>query len=330
MSPVELGKAMHEANATGKADVFAALMQAYSARVPTSKWGQVLSRQLVTRVLSVMLVGGLLVLVPTALFPMPSWTGYLFMPVLMLGMLWAFNAPLTAEDLQGYRNAMASRDLCRGCGYDMQRLTPADDGCAVCPECGCAWRLTLQGRALEQVDVIRAVHPGRLDWWNFNSRGMVTDAAGVAQPCVSLASLNDPAITALARRYAVRTRIKCILATIAMVILSALLVWSSAPKVMQPALTIDWFMSLAMMLSVVYMVVQLPLLLLNLRTESAIFAPATALAAIQNNRCPACTAPLAPLAEPATDPAAPALQRSCTTCSAVWDTKTKPKRVGWG
>ena len=334
MSPVELGKAMHEANATGKADVFAALMQAYSARVPASKWGQVLSRQLVRRVLSVMLGGGLLVLVSTAFFSMPSWTGYLFMPLLMLGMLWAIHAPLTAEDLQGYRKAMASRDLCRGCAYDMQRLSPDADGCAVCPECGSAWLLTLQGIALEQLDAVRAAHPAPKDRWSWAVSGHVIDAAGIAQPCVPLARLNDPAITALARSYATSSRLKFMAATTLALLPACYFTWLKFPILVRPALSVDWLVAVFVLLCAVFMIVQIPLMVLGLRTDSALFAPATALAAIQNNRCPACTAALA---QPATDPAAsppatprPAHHRTCTACSAVWDTKTKPKRVGWG
>jgi hypothetical protein len=39
--------------------------------------------------------------------------------------------------------AMLKHDRCPHCGYDLTGL-PADatDGATVCPECGCAWRLT--------------------------------------------------------------------------------------------------------------------------------------------------------------------------------------------
>jgi hypothetical protein len=31
--------------------------------------------------------------------------------------------------------------ICPSCLYDLQGLTPADDDCTVCPECGSAWRI---------------------------------------------------------------------------------------------------------------------------------------------------------------------------------------------
>jgi len=30
---------------------------------------------------------------------------------------------------------------CLSCGYELRGLTPAEDGCVVCPECSAAWRL---------------------------------------------------------------------------------------------------------------------------------------------------------------------------------------------
>lgn len=30
---------------------------------------------------------------------------------------------------------------CASCGYSLANLTPADDGCTLCPECGSAWRI---------------------------------------------------------------------------------------------------------------------------------------------------------------------------------------------
>lgn len=30
--------------------------------------------------------------------------------------------------------------FCTGCGYPVRTMTPEDDGCLVCPECGAAWR----------------------------------------------------------------------------------------------------------------------------------------------------------------------------------------------
>lgn len=34
-----------------------------------------------------------------------------------------------------------SHGACASCGYDLREVHPSPDGCAVCPECGAAWRL---------------------------------------------------------------------------------------------------------------------------------------------------------------------------------------------
>lgn len=334
MSPIALAKAMHEANATGKADMAAALMQAYSARVPGFQWRQVLSRQYLTRLFVPVVSVSLVAFIANMAFPLPSWVGYFWPLLVFAGIYWALHTPPSAKDQQAYRAAMASRDLCRSCAYDMQRLSPDADGCAACPECGSTWRLTLQGRALEQLHAVRAAHPAPKDRWSWAVSGHIIDAAGIAQPCVPLARLNDPAITALARSYATSSRLKFMAATTLALLPVCYFTWLKFPILVRPALSVDWLVAVFVVLCAVFMIVQIPLMVLGLRTDSALFAPATALAAIQNNRCPACTATLD---EPATNPAAsppatprPAHHRTCTTCSAVWDTKTKPKRVGWG
>ncbi|MHC5114515.1 MAG: hypothetical protein ACYTGP_08830 [Planctomycetota bacterium] len=40
------------------------------------------------------------------------------------------------------RKAMLGHRRCPHCGYDLRGLAPEEvDGCVICPECGCAWRL---------------------------------------------------------------------------------------------------------------------------------------------------------------------------------------------
>ena len=41
---------------------------------------------------------------------------------------------------------MLEHACCPSCGYDLTGLTPEDDGCVVCPECGAAWRMTARQR----------------------------------------------------------------------------------------------------------------------------------------------------------------------------------------
>jgi hypothetical protein len=60
------------------------------------------------------------------------------------GLLIAFKIIMTLERrLLVPRLAFKLRSLgfCASCGYDLRSLTPAPDGCTVCPECGAAWRL---------------------------------------------------------------------------------------------------------------------------------------------------------------------------------------------
>tara|TARA_R110002111_G_scaffold248811_1_gene312643 strand:+ start:21 stop:476 length:456 start_codon:yes stop_codon:yes gene_type:complete len=38
------------------------------------------------------------------------------------------------------RQAMIRAALCPSCAYSIAELIPESDGCAVCPECGAAWR----------------------------------------------------------------------------------------------------------------------------------------------------------------------------------------------
>jgi hypothetical protein len=48
------------------------------------------------------------------------------------------------------RRALLLWGFCPACGYDLCMQMPEDDGCAVCPECGGAWRWSLRVRARAQ------------------------------------------------------------------------------------------------------------------------------------------------------------------------------------
>lgn len=49
-----------------------------------------------------------------------------------VGMRWKHAASLATEYIRA--------GICGSCGYALSGLTPGDDGCVVCPECGGAWR----------------------------------------------------------------------------------------------------------------------------------------------------------------------------------------------
>jgi hypothetical protein len=103
---------------------------------------------------------------------LPGYVGAAFLPgMIILGANWIFTGhwwprntaagflvgispPLgicmyLALNRRGFRRfrarnvagAMLGVGHCPGCGYDLTRATPEDDGCTVCAECGGAWRL---------------------------------------------------------------------------------------------------------------------------------------------------------------------------------------------
>lgn len=68
----------------------------------------------------------------------------------LLGIAWGFRGQM-ARNLTGVlpieanaqlvARAIVRRKLCPSCGYSLRGLRPERDGCAVCPECGAAWRI---------------------------------------------------------------------------------------------------------------------------------------------------------------------------------------------
>jgi len=59
------------------------------------------------------------------------------------------------------KHAMLKRRRCPHCGYDLRDLpVDADDGATLCPECGCAWKLTARGAVEGQGHAIAAGNSG--------------------------------------------------------------------------------------------------------------------------------------------------------------------------
>lgn len=48
--------------------------------------------------------------------------------------------PTILATWQQYASRLARSGRCGACGFELDGLTPEDDGCVVCPECGAAWR----------------------------------------------------------------------------------------------------------------------------------------------------------------------------------------------
>ncbi|HLP84500.1 MAG TPA: hypothetical protein VK157_09125 [Phycisphaerales bacterium] len=87
---------------------------------------------------------------------------------------------------------------CLACGYGLEHVPRAQDGCVVCPECGAAWRETPD-------DKLQPL-------WHFRSKGLLRDRVG--QPVAILREISDDELLAklaLPRAATTRTiRIICI------------------------------------------------------------------------------------------------------------------------
>lgn len=87
---------------------------------------------------------------------------------------------------------------CLACGYGLEHVPRAEDGCVVCPECGAAWRETPD-------DKLQPL-------WYFRSKGLLRDRVG--QPVAILREISDDELLAklaLPRAATTRTiRIMCV------------------------------------------------------------------------------------------------------------------------
>jgi hypothetical protein len=321
-----------EATQTGKADIAAAFTQAYGVMMPKQNFHQPLTAGTMRRLgilLGIVVVAIVAVVLLSTVFAwtsMPSVALPVVVGVLVLGSGWALGAH-DNEMIDAYKAALASRDLCRACGYDMQRLTPDADGCTRCPECGAAWRLTMQARSLEQAEFVRQHHPappvepgGSVIPLTTPSGGVTVDALGIAQPCVSLAHLNDPAITEASRLATWKSRCKYGVFLLFAVAIDVFLLWKVMPVALQPALSWTWFFAVCMVATAMLGAYSLVQLFARLRVDSGAHASIIAKVAIDHGRCPACASPLAELDRTT-------LRRACSRCSAVWNVLREPGNV---
>lgn len=58
-----------------------------------------------------------------------------------LWMFWRERSRRRANLAAYHARLFVMRSLCGSCGYSLQGLNSAHDGCRVCPECGAAWRV---------------------------------------------------------------------------------------------------------------------------------------------------------------------------------------------
>lgn len=72
---------------------------------------------------------------------LPLWS--MFLVAVPLGLIPSASIAFIARRAGGERIARiyARASFCGSCGYDLKGLTPAEDGCTVCTECGSAWRI---------------------------------------------------------------------------------------------------------------------------------------------------------------------------------------------
>ncbi|MFN5945625.1 MAG: hypothetical protein ACK5ZG_10940 [Phycisphaerae bacterium] len=321
-----------EATQTGKADIAAAFTQAYGVTMPKQNFHQPLTAGTMRRLGVLLAVVVVAILAAVLLSTVFGWTSTpsVVLPVVLGVMTFGSGWALGAHDnemIDAYKAALASRDLCRACGYDMQRLPPEADGCARCPECGAAWRLTMQAPALEQAEFVRQHHPappsepgGSFARPITLAGGVAVDALGVAQPCVSLAHLNDPAITEAARLATWKSRCKYAAFLLFGVAIDVFLFWKFMPSALQPSLSFTWLFAVAMVATALMGAYTLVHMFSMLRVDSGGHASIIAKVAIDHGRCPACASPLAELDRTT-------LRRPCSRCSAVWNVLREPGAV---
>jgi predicted Zn-ribbon and HTH transcriptional regulator len=216
--------------------------------------------------------------------------------------------------------ALASRDLCRSCGYELRGLPIDNDGCASCPECNAAWRISVLAASVslltpEEVEMRR------------RAVAAVIDAKGVAQPVCALSNFHDPALTREAASRSLLARIGWTIVSCAMFAVCLAGLHRSLPGLGLAFSGSAYWTSLVIVVASSLGVLAAGRFFYDaVRPSSQLHAARVALAIIEAGRCPACTSELLPV-----DPAN--MHRTCVRCRAVWHTLRIPKRLwvgaGW-
>ena len=119
-------------------DVLRAITLEKGARMPWFKWAALL--------LSVILFFGVIGIVSYDLFKgrLPTARDPGQLPLMSYCLVWPYIVWWHAKRQRLARTAAAMLKYlrCPHCGYDLRGLPRAEDEATVCPECGCAWRLT--------------------------------------------------------------------------------------------------------------------------------------------------------------------------------------------
>jgi hypothetical protein len=68
------------------------------------------------------------------------WRWLVTIPMLAL-LFYAGSLAIRVREIALHDRVARRRGVCAACGYSLCELEPQDDGCRVCPECGCAWKL---------------------------------------------------------------------------------------------------------------------------------------------------------------------------------------------
>lgn len=73
------------------------------------------------------------------MLPAP-WRWLLAISLLAI-LIYAGSVVVRAREIREQRRVARAKGVCTACGYPIAELEPQADGCRVCPECGCAWKL---------------------------------------------------------------------------------------------------------------------------------------------------------------------------------------------
>jgi hypothetical protein len=72
-------------------------------------------------------------------FGVPEWLEFVSLPVCMAAVIVLLLRAQRAATVKVARRAMLRYGWCASCGYSLEGVAAAADGCRVCPECGAAW-----------------------------------------------------------------------------------------------------------------------------------------------------------------------------------------------